>query len=152
MKRFGNRRFLTGSTNVSFEHVISFATGHGGHIVANLLPMDKALNLSRQDKNFGEWFNTLEATIEMHDAFDEAFEYLAELNGLTVDLFGNTSTIATHIAARKKKSKPTHVQALKYSRNGKKRGRDMNGNNIITIVCYGVLMRNAVFIVYKKPP
>ncbi|MFB5934673.1 hypothetical protein [Peribacillus frigoritolerans] len=87
MKRFGNRCFLTGSTNVSFEHVIPFATGHGGHIVANLLPMDKALNLSRQDKNFGEWFNTLEATIEMHDAFDEAFEYLAELNGLPVDLF-----------------------------------------------------------------
>ncbi|MDP9742855.1 UNVERIFIED_ORG: hypothetical protein QFZ59_004685 [Bacillus sp. B2I3] len=86
-ERFGNRCFLTGSTDVSIEHPIPFATGHGGHIVGNVLPMDNSLNISRKDKNFFEWFNTLDATVEMHNRFDEAVEYLAALNGLSVDLF-----------------------------------------------------------------
>lgn len=86
---FDNRCFLTGKlldkTNRSMEHVIPLCTGHGGHIVENVLPMDRSLNMGRKDKNILEWFNEFDATLEMHRRLDEAVEYLAELNGLTVD-------------------------------------------------------------------
>jgi hypothetical protein len=83
-ERFGNRCFLTGSTNVSMEHFVPFATGHGGHIIGNVIPMDDSLNKSRKDKNFFLWFETLKPTPEMREAFNEGVAYLAELNGLSV--------------------------------------------------------------------
>ncbi|MFF2291008.1 hypothetical protein [Peribacillus butanolivorans] len=86
-ERFGNRCFLTGSTDMSIEHFVPLATGHGGHIVGNVLPMDKTLNISRKDKNFFQWFETIKPTPEMREAFKEGVAYLAELNGLSVDEF-----------------------------------------------------------------
>lgn len=86
---FNNHCFLTGEvlseSNLSIEHVIPLCTGHGGHIVENVLPLDKSLNMSRQDKNIFEWFNTLGAREEMKRCFDEAIGYLAFMNDMKVD-------------------------------------------------------------------
>lgn len=86
---FNNRCFLTGKvlteSKLSIEHVIPLATGHGGHIKENVLPLDISLNMARKDKNIFEWFYKLDVTEEMKRRFGEAIDYLAFMNEMSVE-------------------------------------------------------------------
>ncbi|MGG0741304.1 HNH endonuclease [Niallia taxi] len=87
-QRFNNCCFLTGKvlieSKLSIEHVIPIATGHGGHIKENVLPLDISLNMARKDKNIFEWFYTLDANEDMKRRFSEAIDYLAFMNEMSV--------------------------------------------------------------------
>ncbi|MBY0098679.1 hypothetical protein [Mesobacillus maritimus] len=87
LDRFDGRCCLTNSKDVSLEHVVPLCVGHMGTEIGNVIPLDRTLNLSKGSKNFLDWFNEIEASLEMHDRFDEVISYLAELNGLTFDQY-----------------------------------------------------------------
>ncbi|AQX56031.1 hypothetical protein [Priestia flexa] len=73
---------FTDSTKTSLEHVIPLNWGRMGNEVGNVLPMDKALNQSKQAKNVIDWAEQpeLEPLIDWK-RFYKAMKYLAEVNG-----------------------------------------------------------------------
>lgn len=65
------------------DHFIPIYVGHGGTSKGNIVPMCSRCNLTKQAKNPFEWVKTLGE--EQRKNFNIVVEYLAELNGLTVD-------------------------------------------------------------------
>lgn len=83
--RFGEKCPLTNSTNIHYDHFIPLGIGHGGSYIGNMIPLDARLNESKQAKNPFEWVKT-QPNID-YNAFNKVVDYLAELNGITVDQY-----------------------------------------------------------------
>lgn len=83
---FDNRCVLTGDMNVHLDHVIPLATGHGGTIYGNIIPLRADLNLSKSDRNIFEWFEANRQRFNLEQwRFDRLIEWLGKANGMTVD-------------------------------------------------------------------
>jgi hypothetical protein len=84
---FNNTCALTGEINdIHADHVIPLAVGHGGTIHGNMIPLRSDLNVSKQDSNIFEWFSENRERFNLsEERFNRLIEYLATLNGLTVD-------------------------------------------------------------------
>lgn len=83
LEEFNNKCSLCRSVNLNMDHFIPIATGHGGTHKGNIVPLCEHHNKTKQAKNPFEWADTLSE--EQHANFTKVVEYLAELNGLTVD-------------------------------------------------------------------
>ena len=76
---------LTGSTDFHLDHVIPVASGHGGTIVGNMVPLRGDLNISKHKKNVFVWFNSVREREHLEqERFNAMITYLAEQNGMTV--------------------------------------------------------------------
>lgn len=83
-ERFGGGCALTGSGFVHADHVIPLATGHGGTIYENIIPLRADLNISKSDRCIFDWFSENKERFNLSQTkFDELIEYLAEINGMT---------------------------------------------------------------------
>lgn len=83
-KVFERKCAITGSKDTHLDHFIPMNTGHGGTYEGNLILLSKELNLSKGTRNPFLWAEKY-LTDEQKENFDKVVEYLAELNGLTVD-------------------------------------------------------------------
>jgi hypothetical protein len=85
--RFNDACALTGdSESVHFDHVIPLASGHGGTIYGNMIPLRADLNYSKNDSNIFEWFDINKNRLNLpQERFDTLIAYLAEINGMTVN-------------------------------------------------------------------
>lgn len=83
---FNHQCCLSGSTdNIQMDHVIPLATGHGGTVKENVIPLSKALNSSKKDKNIFEWFKASRQRFNLsQEKFDSLIEYLASANAVSV--------------------------------------------------------------------
>lgn len=84
MERFGNRCVITGEEAEHLDHFIPVSTGHGGTIYENLVPVTASINTSKHGRNPFLWAEKY-LTDDQKENFDKVVEYLAELNGLTVE-------------------------------------------------------------------
>jgi len=75
---------ISGDDFESLDHFIPLSTGHGGTFKRNIIPLSIAMNSSKRNRNPFEWAETY-LTEEQRSNFYKVVEYLAELNGLTVD-------------------------------------------------------------------
>lgn len=86
IRKYTNRKCaITGDSNTHLDHFIPMNTGHGGTYEGNLILLSEDLNLSKGAKNPFVWAETLSP--EHRSNFDKVIEYLAELNGLTVNKY-----------------------------------------------------------------
>lgn len=70
----------------SWDHAIPLASGHGGTTYENMYPLRNDLNNSKNDRNLFDWFYANKEHHNLPQAkFDALIEYLAEINGMTVD-------------------------------------------------------------------
>lgn len=76
---------FTGDTDdVHMDHVIPLATGHGGTVYGNIIPLRGDLNMSKGDRSLFEWFHANKEHYGLsQERFDRLAEYLADLNGMT---------------------------------------------------------------------
>ena len=71
---------------LAMDHVIPVATGHGGTYEANLIPLEKSVNSSKNDSNIFEWFGATRQRFEIsQELFDQTIGRLASANALTED-------------------------------------------------------------------
>lgn len=71
---------------IAIDHFIPVATGHGGTYTANLVPLTKSVNSSKNDSHPYEWFEANRKRLELpKENFDKVIDYLASANALTVD-------------------------------------------------------------------
>jgi hypothetical protein len=81
LDRFNGRCALTGDSNVHLDHVIPLATGYGGTIYGNIIPLRADLNISKNDHNIFNWFSENKERFNLsQQRFDEIIEYLAQTN------------------------------------------------------------------------
>lgn len=74
------------SQNVHLDHVIPVSIGHGGTTLGNIIPLRRDLNNSKYNKNLFEWYADNKERFNLCDAkFEELAEYLASINGVTVE-------------------------------------------------------------------
>lgn len=77
---------LTGESDYHWDHVIPLATGHGGTIYENMIPLRADLNISKSNRNIFEWFADNRERFGLSQRkFDELIEYLADINEMTVE-------------------------------------------------------------------
>jgi 5-methylcytosine-specific restriction endonuclease McrA len=76
---------LTGNQDsLHLDHVIPLSVGHGGTTFENIIPLSDTLNLSKNDGNLFEWFETNRQRFNLsQDKFNTLIDYLAELNEMT---------------------------------------------------------------------
>lgn len=75
---------ITGSNEISWDHVIPVITGHGGRTKYNMIPLRADLNSSKGVGNIFEWFRWAADYYGLSQAkFDDLISYLAEVNGMT---------------------------------------------------------------------
>lgn len=79
-----NKCAITGDDDTHLDHFIPMSTGHGGTYEGNLILLSKELNLSKGTRNPFIWAKDY-LTEEQQKNFTKVVEYLAELNGLTVE-------------------------------------------------------------------
>lgn len=86
LERFGGKCALTGKdVPIHLDHVIPLAVGHGGTTKANMLPIWQRINTSKSDRNIFEWYKENGERFDVcPKKFEEAIEYLAELNEMSV--------------------------------------------------------------------
>lgn len=84
---FNNACALTGEGgDIHEDHVIPLAVGHGGTTYGNMIPLRADLNDSKCDRNIFEWFSENRERFNLsEERFNRLIEYLATINGLTVD-------------------------------------------------------------------
>lgn len=83
LETFDNKCPISASTDTHLDHFIPISIGHGGTYKGNMIPLDRILNQSKGAKNPFEWAETI--TEEKRTNFNKVVEYLAEINGLTVE-------------------------------------------------------------------
>jgi hypothetical protein len=86
---FNEECSLTGSTeDVTLDHFIPVAWGHGGTYIGNMYPLDRIVNKSKNRFNPFVWIEWAkdEYQIDIHK-WNKLIETLAALNGLNVDEF-----------------------------------------------------------------
>lgn len=78
---------LTGVNNdIHFDHVIPIATGHGGSVISNMIPLYSELNLSKNDRNIFEWFQSNKQRFNLpQEKFDFLIAWLAKANKVSVE-------------------------------------------------------------------
>jgi hypothetical protein len=78
---------LTGeASNLHWDHVIPLATGFGGTIFGNMIPLRGDLNTSKNDANIFEWFRANKERFSLSQSkFDRLVEWLASVNVMTTD-------------------------------------------------------------------
>lgn len=86
VKRLGGCA-LTGETNnLTLDHAIPIAVGHGGTTKENCYPLRGDLNSSKCDRNIFEWFEANRQRFELsQERFDKLIEWLASANAMTVE-------------------------------------------------------------------
>lgn len=82
---FDGKCAISGQPFEHLDHFIPLATGRGGTIVGNMIPLCATLNQSKKDKNPLVWRNIL--TEEQQKRFDFVMEYLATENNMTVEKY-----------------------------------------------------------------
>lgn len=86
---FDHRCALTQNcSDLSIDHFIPLAIGHGGTYAGNVYPLEKELNGWKADQNPFEWIQSMNDP-EIAGNWDRLVNYLAELNGLGVGAFIN---------------------------------------------------------------
>lgn len=83
--RFDGKCALTGKdVPLHMDHVIPVSIGHGGTTLSNILPIWQRVNSSKSNRNIFEWYKETGARFDVCPTmFDEAIEYLADLNGMS---------------------------------------------------------------------
>jgi hypothetical protein len=77
---------LTGDYRIHLDHVIPLATGHGGTINGNMIPLRGDLNFSKNDRNIFEWFEAIRQRFELsQERFDNLIAWLASANAMSVE-------------------------------------------------------------------
>jgi hypothetical protein len=77
---------LTGDYRIHLDHVIPLATGHGGTINGNMIPLRGDLNFSKNDRNIFEWFEAIRQRFELsQERFDNLIAWLASANAMTCE-------------------------------------------------------------------
>jgi hypothetical protein len=89
LEYFSNACALTGtpidSGDVHCDHFIPLATGHGGTVFGNMVPLRADINVSKSDANAFEFFSTNMQRFNItQESFDRLAKYLADVNGMTV--------------------------------------------------------------------
>lgn len=75
---------LTCSSDIHWDHVIPLASGHGGTIQENMIPLRADLNESKGDRNIFEWFEANRQRFNLsQERFDRLIEWLANKNEMT---------------------------------------------------------------------
>lgn len=83
---FGGKCAISGEVAEALDHFISLSIGHGGTTKENIIPLSTSINSSKQARNPFEWAESYIS--EQHrNNFHKVVEYLADLNGLTVDKY-----------------------------------------------------------------
>jgi hypothetical protein len=82
---------LTGEkTDIHWDHVIPLATGTGGTIHGNMVPLRGDLNISKSDENIFEWFSRNKARFTLSQTkFDRLINWLSEVNEMTIEEYRN---------------------------------------------------------------
>lgn len=80
---FDGKCAISGEEFEHLDHFIPLATGYGGTIVGNMIPLCARLNLSKRDQNPLEWRNTL--TDFEKERFDFVLEFLSAENRVSVE-------------------------------------------------------------------
>jgi hypothetical protein len=85
LAQFNGGCALTGdSFAIHWDHVIPLATGHGGTIYGNMIPLRADLNVSKSDANIFEWFKTNKQRFELsQERFDALIRWLAQVNEMS---------------------------------------------------------------------
>lgn len=87
-KVFGNTCVLTGSRDIHLDHFIPVSWGHGGTTNGNVYPLSSELNLSKNNRNPFEWFNSVKDDRGLDEnKFNELVAKLARLNNMTDEEF-----------------------------------------------------------------
>lgn len=78
---------LTGEPEkIHWDHVIPLSVGRGGTIRENMIPLRADLNISKSDRCIFDWFADNRERFGLSQRkFDELIEYLADINGMTVE-------------------------------------------------------------------
>jgi hypothetical protein len=85
---FGGCALTGATTNLNCDHVIPLATGHGGTIHENMIPLRNDLNKSKSDANLFEWFERNKQRLNLEQRrFDLLIEWLASVNEMTTDKY-----------------------------------------------------------------
>jgi hypothetical protein len=83
---FGGCALTGATTSIHWDHVIPLATGHGGTTYGNMIPLNSALNTSKNDRNIFEWFIANKDRFNLsQERFDRLVDWLADANGMTTD-------------------------------------------------------------------
>ncbi|MCA1066107.1 hypothetical protein QTG56_25540 (plasmid) [Rossellomorea sp. AcN35-11] len=92
MDHFYHQCAISSNSNddIHLDHFIALATGHGGTIKGNMLPIAGSLNISKNYYNPFEWIQRKDIAKQLNvKKWRKALHYLAELNGMTVKEFRN---------------------------------------------------------------
>lgn len=77
---------LTGDSDIHWDHVIPLATGRGGTVYENMIPLRADLNESKCARNIFEWFGANKERYELSESkFNELIVFLAEINRMSKD-------------------------------------------------------------------
>lgn len=77
---------ISNDISIHWDHVIPLATGHGGTVYGNMIPLRSDLNESKTDSNIFEWFASVRQRFELsQERFDKLIDYLASANALMVE-------------------------------------------------------------------
>lgn len=83
---FNNSCCLTGSKEYQWDHVIPIATGNGGTIKENMIPLRADLNFSKKASNIFEWFDRYKHVYNLDsEKFNDLITYLARINKMPID-------------------------------------------------------------------
>ena len=86
MGKYDNKCALTGIPFPDIDHVIPLASGEGGSIVENILPIASHLNNYKRDLNVFEWAEQYHEFLGFTmERFNEVIAEVAERNGMTLD-------------------------------------------------------------------
>ncbi|MED4785236.1 3'-5' exonuclease [Brevibacillus choshinensis] len=89
LSKFNHSCALTGNRlNMSIDHFIPLAIGHGGTYAGNVYPLNKELNGLKANQNPFEWIMTIN-NAEIINYWNILVQYLAELHGLGIGEFIN---------------------------------------------------------------
>lgn len=86
MEVFNGGCALTDDYQIHLDHAIPLATGQGGTINGNMIPLRADLNFSKNDSNIFEWFEANRQRFELsQERFDNLIAWLASANAMTVE-------------------------------------------------------------------
>jgi hypothetical protein len=87
LKEFNNKCALSNlDSDVTFEHFIPISTGHGGTYEGNIIPLNRSLNFSKNNRNPFYWFSKNDFPVGFSiEAWDGLIQLLAKKNKLTTN-------------------------------------------------------------------
>ena len=87
LNEFDNKCALSGlEEDVTLEHFIPISTGHSGTIEANIFPLNKSLNFSKNNRNPFYWFAKNDFPVSFTiESWDKLVQTLAKKNNLSTD-------------------------------------------------------------------